>query len=60
MNVPITRALYSNKGDRYVREVNLDKAISTDKFNDFQPTSTITILTDKSGNLITVSPGIIK
>ncbi|ODP26632.1 hypothetical protein PTI45_04014 [Paenibacillus nuruki] len=60
VNVLITRALYSNKGDRYVREVNLDKAIGTDKFNDFQPTSTITILTDKSGNLITVSPGIIK
>lgn len=60
VNVPITRALYSNKGDRYVREVNLDKAVGTDKFNDFQPTSITTILTDKSGNLITVSPRIIK
>ncbi|WP_347324087.1 RHS repeat domain-containing protein, partial [Paenibacillus wenxiniae] len=60
VSVPITRTLDSADGVRYVREVNLGIPIGTDKFNDFKPTSTMTILTDKNGNLVTASPGIIK
>ncbi|KPV61171.1 hypothetical protein QJ48_01470 [Paenibacillus sp. A3] len=60
VSTPITRTLNSNDGIRYVREVTFDKPIGLDKYNDFNPTSTMTILTDKSGNLITASPGIIK
>ncbi|WCR26049.1 hypothetical protein L3476_22615 [Paenibacillus thiaminolyticus] len=60
VSTPVTRTLDSADGIRYVREVTLDKPIGTDKFNNFNPTSTMTILTDSHGNLITASPGIIK
>ncbi|MEX9876021.1 VENN motif pre-toxin domain-containing protein, partial [Providencia rettgeri] len=43
----------------YERVVVLDKNIGIDKFSK-QPTNTITILTDKSGNLVTMTPGKIK
>ncbi|MEY0399690.1 hypothetical protein AB7W17_22650, partial [Providencia rettgeri] len=43
----------------YERLVVLDKNIGIDKFSK-QPTNTITILTDKSGNLVTMTPGKIK
>ncbi|WP_342772893.1 hypothetical protein [Paenibacillus lentus] len=60
VSTPVTRTLDSADGIRYVREVTLNKPIGTDKFNDFNPTSTMTILTDSHGNLVTASPGIIK
>jgi filamentous hemagglutinin len=60
VNSPVIRSLDSADGVRYVREVTLDKPIGLDKFNDFQPTSTITILTDKHGNLVTATPGVLK
>lgn len=60
MSTPVTRTLDSADGIRYVREVTLDKPIGTDKFNNFNPTSTMTVLTDSHGNLITAPPGIIK
>lgn len=44
-------------GARFIREVNVGRIIGTDKFKDFQPTSTITIMTDNYGNLITATPG---
>ena len=34
--------------------------IGLDKFNDFKPTKIMSVLTDKFGNLITATPGIIK
>ncbi|MBW7473870.1 hypothetical protein K0T92_03830 [Paenibacillus oenotherae] len=60
VNSPVIRSMDSADGIRYVREVTLNKSIGLDKFNDFKPTSTMTILTDKHGNLITATPGIIK
>ncbi|AET58007.1 filamentous hemagglutinin [Paenibacillus terrae HPL-003] len=54
VGTPVTRTLDSADGIRYVREVTLDKPIGTDKFSNFNPTSTMTILTDSHGNLITV------
>ncbi|MFC6335241.1 hypothetical protein ACFP56_21685, partial [Paenibacillus septentrionalis] len=60
VNSPVIRSIDSADGIRYVREVTLDKTIGLDKFNDFKPTSTMTILTDKHGNLITATPGVIK
>ncbi|MBT2293583.1 adhesin [Paenibacillus albidus] len=60
VSTPVTRTLESKDGIRYVREVTLDRAIGTDKYNDFKPTSKMTILTDSKGNLITASPGTIK
>ncbi len=52
-------AIESTDGIRYVREINLDKTIGIDKFSG-QPTSIMTVLTDKFGNLVTATPGVIK
>jgi predicted ribonuclease toxin of YeeF-YezG toxin-antitoxin module len=60
VNSPVIRSLDSADGVRYVREVTLNKSIGLDKFNNFKPTSTMTILTDEHGNLVTVTPGKIK
>lgn len=60
VNSPVIRSIDSADGSRYVREVTLDKSIGLDKFNDFKPTSTMTIITDKHGNLVTATPGVIK
>ncbi|MGG3926175.1 hypothetical protein ABET51_09240 [Metabacillus fastidiosus] len=57
---PVTRSIDSASGPRYVREITLDTPIGLDKFNDFKPTSTMTILVDSRGNLVTVTPGVIK
>ena len=40
----------------YEQVVTLDKNIGIDKFSG-KPTNTMTILTDKKGNLITATPG---
>lgn len=57
---PVIRSPNSADGVRYVREVTLNKSIGLESFNNFKPTSTMTILTDKHGNLVTVTPGEIK
>ncbi|WP_082139277.1 adhesin [Rossellomorea marisflavi] len=57
---PVIRSPNSADGVRYVREVTLNKSIGLERFNNFKPTSTKTILTDKHGNLVTVTPGEIK
>ncbi|MCX8728670.1 VENN motif pre-toxin domain-containing protein [Gilliamella sp. B2838] len=61
-NVPISNTRFSIiKGTNtqqkiYERVITLDKNIGVDKFSG-KPTNTITILTDKAGNLITATPG---
>jgi filamentous hemagglutinin len=60
VKTPVTRTLESADGIRYVREINVGKNIGLDKFNNMQPTSTMTVLTDKYGNLVTATPGVIK
>ncbi|WP_065635146.1 VENN motif pre-toxin domain-containing protein [Gilliamella sp. wkB292] len=61
-NVPISNTRISTiKGTNveqkiYERVITLDKNIGVDKFTG-RPTNTITILTDRSGNLITATPG---
>lgn len=61
MNSPITRTLKSaTHGTLYVREINLGRPIGTDKFNNFQPTSTVTVIIDKFGNLVTATPEVVK
>ena len=57
---PVIRSIDSTDGVLYVREVTLDKPIGLDKFNDFKPTSTMTIIIDKHGNLVTAFPGLLK
>ncbi|EMM1380551.1 TPA: hypothetical protein ACHTCS_005916, partial [Pseudomonas aeruginosa] len=58
VSAPVTRMLESAQGIRYVREVNLSGPIGIDKFSG-QPTSTMTVLTDRFGNLITTTPGLL-
>ncbi len=55
----ITRVLQSADGIRYVREVDLGTQIGLDKFNSFNPTNVMSVLTDEFGNLVTATPGII-
>ena len=45
--------------DRYLREVTLNSNIGIDKFSN-SPTNIMTVLTDKFGNLVTATPGVIK
>jgi filamentous hemagglutinin len=57
---PVSRILESADGPRYVREIDLGRSIGLDKFSSRQPTSTMTVLTDRYGNLVTTTPGKIK
>ncbi|MER2010072.1 MAG: hypothetical protein ABS939_21775, partial [Psychrobacillus sp.] len=68
VNTPVSKVLYSDikladgtieKQARYVREVTLDSNIGIDKFSG-SPTNIMTVLTDKYGNLVTTTPGVIK
>lgn len=59
VSTPVTKILQSNDGVRYVREVSLGKNVGVDKFTG-QPTSTISVLTDRAGNLITATLGLVK
>jgi filamentous hemagglutinin len=60
ISTPITREIPSADGIRYVREIDVGKAIGTDKYSNGQPTSVMTVLTDKYGNLVTAFPGKLK
>ncbi|MDT3423288.1 filamentous hemagglutinin [Pseudomonas protegens] len=60
VSTPITKILPSADGPRYVREVDLGRSIGTDKFNNFSPTSKMSVLTDGAGNLVSAFPGVIK
>jgi filamentous hemagglutinin len=60
VKTPITRTLQSTEGTLYVREVDLGRQIGLDKFNNMNPTNVMSVVTDKFGNLKTVTPGIIK
>ncbi|KON98407.1 hypothetical protein AF333_07295 [Aneurinibacillus migulanus] len=68
VKTPVTRALQAEiklpDGTtqiqaRYVREVTLNSNIGIDKFSG-SPTNVMTVLTDKYGNLVTTTPGVIK
>ncbi|MMZ63523.1 hypothetical protein D1872_257850 [compost metagenome] len=68
VNTPVSSVLYSDlrladgtiqKQARYVREVTLNSNIGIDKFS-ASPTNIMTVLTDKYGNLVTTTPGVIK
>jgi len=61
VKTPITRTMESaGHGTLYVREVDLGRPIGTDKFNNFQPTSIMTVMTDRFGNLVTATPGLVR
>ena len=59
VKTPVLRILQSAAGPRYVREVDLGREVGIDKFSG-KPTSMITVLTDRYGNLVTATPGLIK
>lgn len=59
VRTPITRIVESAEGPRYVGEIELGRPIGIEKFSG-QPTSIMTVLTDKYGNLVTTTPGVIK
>ncbi|MGC5859751.1 hypothetical protein, partial [Ralstonia pseudosolanacearum] len=60
VSTPVIRTIQSGSNINYVREVNVGKVVGTDKFSNYQPTSTMTVITDKYGNLVTAFPGKLK
>ena len=54
---PITRVL---DGGNFLRQVNVGRNIGFDKFNGNKAASTLSVITDKFGNLVTATPGVIK
>ncbi len=60
VSTPVTKVLPSADGPRFVREVDVGKNIGTDKFNNFSPTTKMSVLTDEAGNLVSAFPGVLK
>lgn len=60
VSTPVTRTIQSGGNINYIREVNVGQVVGTDKFNGYQPTSVMTVITDKYGNLVTAFPGKLK
>jgi filamentous hemagglutinin len=56
---PVIRTLESPGMTRYVREINTGRAIGVDKLAGGAPTSILTVISDKFGNLLTAFPGIL-
>ncbi|WP_189493930.1 VENN motif pre-toxin domain-containing protein, partial [Formosimonas limnophila] len=57
---PIVQVIPNQGVNTYVRTVTLNINVGIDKFSGWQPTSTMTILTDGWGNLITAFPGVLR
>jgi hypothetical protein len=57
VNSPITQVLDSGN---FLRVVNVGRNIGFDKFSRNRATSTLSVITDKFGNLVTATPGVIK
>jgi hypothetical protein len=60
VSAPVLRTVQSGNELAYVREINLGSNVGLDKFSGNLPTSTLTVMTDKYGNLITTFPGKLK
>jgi hypothetical protein len=60
VSAPVLRTVQSGDGLAYIREINVGSNIGLDKFSGNLPTSTLTVMTDKYGNLITTFPGKLK
>jgi filamentous hemagglutinin len=60
VSTPVTRIVESADGVRYVREVDVQHIIGTDKFSGGGATSIMTVMTDRFGNLVTAFPGVMK
>ncbi len=59
VSAPIVRTVDSaSHGVLYVREVNIGRTIGTNYLQNNQPTSILTVMTNKYGNLITTYPGL--
>ncbi|WP_233833535.1 adhesin [Paraburkholderia sp. ZP32-5] len=60
VSTPISKTVQSGTDVSYVREVNTGQVIGTGKFNNNQPTTVMTVLTDRYGNLVRAFPGKLK
>ena len=56
---PVVRALESADGTRFVRQLDIGQPLGVDKFTGAE-TSTLTVLTDEFGNLVSAFPGILR
>jgi filamentous hemagglutinin len=57
VGAPVVRVLESKKGTRYLREVTLEGHPVGIDVRTKSATSTLTVVTDREGNLITTFPG---
>ena len=57
VSTPISSVVPSERGLRYIRQVDIGHPIGFDKYNGNQPTSMLTVMTDRLGNLISAFPG---
>ena len=57
IDTPISRVLQTPEGPRYVRTLTYDWQVGLDKLHNFQPTSTLTVISDRQGNLLSAFPG---
>lgn len=60
VSTPVSKVIESSDGLRYIREINVGRVIGADKFNTFEPTSILTVMTDEYGNLVSAFPGTMK
>ena len=60
VRTPVTRTVVTSQRLLYLREFDSGFPLGLDKFSNYQPTSTMTILTDEYGNLFTATPGVIR
>ncbi len=57
INTPISRVVGEGDAARFFREIDVGKTVGTDKHDNHKPTSTMTTITDRFGNLQSTFPG---
>lgn len=56
---PVNRVVTTHNSElRFIREVNVGRPIGLDKYDNYNHTSMMAVLTDKFGNLVTAHPGL--
>lgn len=60
VSTPVIRIVESADGVRCVREVDVKHFIGTDNFSGGGAASTMTVMTDRFGNLVTAFPDVMK
>jgi filamentous hemagglutinin len=60
IRAPVTRKLESPTGTNYVRQLDVGRVIGRDRYDNNNETSTLTVITNWQGDLVTAFPGILQ